>query len=144
MLTTSPSLGRTKQKKNASLCDVNLCDINLCDVKPCDVSVCVWNICKDVTLHLWSLIDFAYFLLFSGTNTPLLNYTLHLIHHYESPPAGSSYGRPWVSFCVTSFSRLFSPFFNKSKGDYHFSPFFNKSQGVAADHLGPLPTKTPT
>ena len=44
MLTTSPSLDRTKQKKNASLCDVNLCDINLCDVKLCDVSVCVCGV----------------------------------------------------------------------------------------------------
>ena len=41
MFSTSPSLDRTKQKKNASLCDVNLCDINLCDVKLCDISVCV-------------------------------------------------------------------------------------------------------
>ena len=60
MLTTSPSLDRTKQKKNASLCDVNLCDINLRDVKLSDVSVrvCVWgvNLC-DVKLCDVNLCD---------------------------------------------------------------------------------------
>ena len=58
MLTTSPSLDRTKQKNNASLCDVNLCDINLCDVKLCDVSVCVCgvNLC-DVKLCDVNLCD---------------------------------------------------------------------------------------
>ena len=58
MLTTSPSLDRTKQKNNASLCDVNLCDINLRDVKLCDVSVCVCgvNLC-DVKLCDVNLCD---------------------------------------------------------------------------------------
>ena len=58
MLTASPSLDRTKQKKNASLCDVNLWDINLCDVKLCDVSVCVCgvNLC-DVKLCDVNLCD---------------------------------------------------------------------------------------
>ena len=51
MLTTPPSLDRTKQKKNASLCDVNLCDVNLRDVKLCDVSVCVDHLKRCKTSH---------------------------------------------------------------------------------------------
>ena len=64
----------------------------------------MWNICKDVKLHLWSLEDFEFF--FIGTYTLLLNYTPPLLHHFESPPAGSSCGKPCAPFCVTSFSRL--------------------------------------
>ena len=41
-----------------------------------------------------------------GTYTLLLNYTPPLLHHFESPPAGSSCGKPCAPFCVTSFSRL--------------------------------------
>ena len=64
----------------------------------------MWNICKDVKLHLWSLEDFEFF--FIGTYTLLLNYTPPLLHHFESPPAGSSCGKPCAPFCVISFSRL--------------------------------------
>ena len=77
MLTTSPSLDRTKQKKmpvcvtstcvmsicatsscvmsvcvcvcGVNLCDVKLCDVNLCDVNLCDVKLCDVNLC-DVNL----------------------------------------------------------------------------------------------
>ena len=79
MLTTSPSLDRTKQKRmpvcvtstcvisicatsscvmsvcvsvcvcGVNLCDVNLCDVNLCDVNLCDVKRCDVNLC-DVNL----------------------------------------------------------------------------------------------
>ena len=58
MLTTSPSLDRTKPKKNAGLSDVNLCDVNLRDVKLCDVSVWVRgvNLC-DVKLCDVNLCD---------------------------------------------------------------------------------------
>ena len=81
MLTTSPSLDRTKQKKcqsvwrqpvwyqsgrrqavwcqcvcGVNLYDVNLCDVNLCDVKLCDVNLCDVNLC-DVKLCDVNLCD---------------------------------------------------------------------------------------
>ena len=59
---------------------------------------------------------------FIGTYTLPLTYTLHFVRHYESPPAGSSCGRSWFPFYVTSF---------------HDYQFFNVFQQVAGE-LGTL------